>query len=65
MTLPREGHLEAAVHIMDCMGHKYNSSLVSDPSFPDANVSVFKKCDLTEFYWDVKDTKPINAPESR
>ena len=45
------------------VGQRYNSRLVYDPSYPEIDHSAFKKCDLSEFYRDVKEAIPINAPE--
>ena len=44
IALPREGHQEAAVHVMTQIGQRYNSRLVYDPSYPEIDHSVFKKC---------------------
>ena len=64
VALPREGHLEAAVHVMAHVGQRYNSRLVYDPSYLEIDHSVFKKCDWLEFYRNSKDDVPMNAPES-
>ena len=45
VVLPREGHLEAAIHIMTHIGQRYNSRLVYDFSYPEIDCSVFSKCD--------------------
>ena len=63
VALPREGHLEAAVHVMAHVGQKYNSRLVYDPLYPEIDHSVFKECDWSEFYRDAKEAIPVNAPE--
>ena len=34
LTLPREGHQEAALHIIAYMGQKYNSRLVYNTTYP-------------------------------
>ena len=34
VALPREEHLDAAVHVMSHVGQRYNSRLVYDPSYP-------------------------------
>ena len=34
-----------------------------DPSYPEIDHSVFKECDWSEFYRDVKEAIPVNAPE--
>ena len=45
VALLREGHLDAAVHVMSHVGQRYNSRLVYDPSYPEIDHSVFKECD--------------------
>ena len=50
---------------MDFMSQKYNSRLAYDPSYPDIDHSVFKKCDWKEFYQNVKEEIPVNAQETR
>ena len=42
LVLPREVHLDVAVHVMACVGHKYNSRLVYDLSYPDIDHIDFK-----------------------
>ena len=42
-----------------------NSSLVYDLAHIEIYHSMFKKCDWTEFYQDVKENISINAPEPR
>ena len=54
VAFPREGHLEAAVHVMAHVGQRYNSRLVYDPTYPEIDHSVFKECDWLEFYKDAK-----------
>ena len=61
--LPIEGHLDAAVHVMAHVGKRYNFKLVYDPSYSEIDHNVFKKCDWTVFYRDVKKAIPMNAPE--
>ena len=50
IALPREGHLEVAVHVMAHVGNKYSSRLVYDSSYLEIDYSVFKECDWSEFY---------------
>ena len=49
VALLREGHLEAAVHIMAHVGQRHSSRLIYDPSYPEINHSIFKECDCSEF----------------
>ena len=43
VALPREGHMETAVHIMAHVGQRHNSRLMYDPSYQEIDHSVFKK----------------------
>jgi hypothetical protein len=54
LALPREGHLETALHIMGYLQKKHDSRLVFDPTYPKINKSDFPDYDWTEFYGDVK-----------
>ena len=63
VALPREGHLEAAIHVMTHVGQRYNSRLVYDPSYPEIDHCVFKECDWSEFYRNSKEAIPVNTPE--
>ena len=65
LALPREGHLDAAVHAMTYVGQKYDSRLVYGPSYPDIDHYIFKKCDWSECYWYPKEVIPVNAPEPK
>ena len=63
VALPKEGHLEAAMHVIAHVCQKYNSRLVYDPSYPEIDCSVFKECDWSEFYRDAKEVLLVNAPK--
>ena len=63
VALSREGHLDAAEHASFHVGQRYNSKLVYDPSYPEIDHSVFKKCDWSEFHRDSKVDIPANIPE--
>ena len=63
IALPREGHLDTAVHVMAHVGQRYNPRLVYDPSYPEIDHGVFKESDWSEFYRDCKLAIPMNAPE--
>jgi hypothetical protein len=41
LSYPREGHLDAALHVMGYLKQKHNSRLIFDPTYPDINVSSF------------------------
>ena len=56
--------MEAALHIMSYLKHKHNSRLVLDPSYAVIDYGKFKKKeDWTEFYGNVKEAVPPNAPK--
>ena len=65
LALPREGHLEAVLHIFGYLKSKYNSRLAFDPTYPEIDMNDFKVCDWREFYGDVKEAIPPNMPEAR
>ena len=45
LTSPREVHLEAVFHIYAYLEKKHNSRMVFDPTYPEIDMTVFKKCD--------------------
>jgi hypothetical protein len=63
LAYPREGHLDAALHIMAYLRAKHNSRLVFDPTYPEIDMTVFQQCDWKEFYGDVSEAIPTDAPE--
>ena len=63
IALPREGHLDAVVHVMAHVSQRYNSRLVYDPLYQEKDHNVFKRCDWSEFYRDAKEAIYMNAPE--
>ena len=63
VALPREGHLEAAVHVMAHVSQRFNSRLVYDPTYPEIDHSVFKECDWSEFHRGAKEAIPMNVQE--
>ena len=66
LAMPRRGHLHAAVHVMAYLKVKHNSRLVLDPSYPDIDMSEFKENqEWKDFYGDVKEAIPYNAPKPR
>ena len=42
MAMPREGHLDAILHIFGFLRRKYNSRMAFDPTVPFVDESVFK-----------------------
>ena len=65
LALPREGHFEAALHVMGYLKLKHNSRLVFDPTYPEIDMSKFMQCEWKEFYGDVTEAIPPNAPAPR
>ena len=63
VVLPREGHIDAVVHVMAHVDQRCNSRLMYNPSYPEIYHSVFKECDWSEFYRDAKEVVPLNTPE--
>jgi hypothetical protein len=64
-AMPREGHLDAVFHIYGYIKNKHNSGMIFDPTYPNIDLSNFKECDWREFYGDVKEAIPPNAPPPR
>ena len=65
MAMPREGHLESVLHIFGFLKRKYNSRMAFDPTVPPVDESAFKDCDWKQFYGDVTEAIPTNAPPPR
>ena len=63
LAYPREGHLEAAIHLMGYLRLKHNTRLVFDPTYPDINLDSFPTYDWTEFYGDVTEAIPTDMPK--
>jgi hypothetical protein len=64
-ALPREGHLEALLHLFAHLDKKHNAQIVFDPTYPDIDMTVFKECDWKHFYGDVHEAILPNAPPTR
>ena len=65
LAYPREGHLDAALHIMSYLGNHHNSRLIFDPSYPTIDYSSFPECEWKEFYPGAEEPIPPDAPEAR
>jgi hypothetical protein len=65
LAQPREGHLEALLHIFAFLKNKHNSTMVFDPTYPEINENEFMECDWTNFYGDVKEAISPDAPKPR
>eukprot|EP00804_Cyclotella_cryptica_P024391 CCRYP_018575-RA/>CCRYP_018575-RA protein AED:0.15 eAED:0.15 QI:0/0/0/1/0/0/4/0/667 len=62
-AMPREGHLEAALHVFSYLKSKSNSRLIFDPMEPDVGGSNFVECDWSNFYPGASEALPPNAPK--
>ena len=65
VAMPREGHLDTLFRIYAYLKLKHNSRMVFDPTYPAIDMSNFKECDWKNFYGNVKEPVPLNAPEPR
>jgi hypothetical protein len=65
MALPREGHLDALLHIFGFLQINHNSQMAYDPSYHIINMNVFKPNDWKGFYGNIEESIPSNAPEPR
>eukprot|EP00804_Cyclotella_cryptica_P014223 CCRYP_005636-RA/>CCRYP_005636-RA protein AED:0.44 eAED:0.44 QI:19/-1/1/1/-1/1/1/15/109 len=61
--MPREGHLEAALHVFVYLKSKSNSRLIFDPMEPNVGESDFVECDWSNFYPGASEALSPNAPE--
>ena len=62
-AMSKQGHLEAASHIMDYLKLRHNSRLALDPSYTNINHSIFQACDWTNFYEGAVEAISPNAPQ--
>ena len=62
--MPREGHLEALLHVFAHIKQKHNSRLAFDPTYPTIDERKFKKYDWAEQYYGAKEPIPSDAPEA-
>ena len=66
MAAPREGHIEQVLHIFAYLKAHARSSMVFDDTIPSFDDSRFNDgADWTEYYGNVKQPEPPNAPEAR
>ena len=63
ISMPREGHLEAVLHVFEFLRQKYNSRVAVDPTYPAIEINYFKECKWKDFYGELKEDIPLNAPE--
>lgn len=65
MVLPREGHLEQALHVFAYLKRYNRSCIVFDDTAPTYDESRFTTSDWTQYYPDAAEPLPINMPEPR
>ena len=65
MALPREGHLEALFHVFAHLKGRHNAQLVLDPSYPEIDEKNFQRHDWKNYYGDIKEAIPTDAPKPR
>ena len=65
LAMPREGHLEAALHIVGYLKSHKKLRLLYDSSYPKISEKWFKRYDWHDFYRDAKEAIPPNMPEAR
>ena len=61
LAYPREGHFDAALHVMSYLKIHHNSRMIFDPSDPNIEYGTFPACDWKEFYGDVAEAIPHDA----
>ena len=65
MALPRVGHFNAVLHIFTYLKSKHNSRIVFDPMMPQIAEGTFKKHTWVNFYGDISEALPRNAPRPK
>ena len=65
VALPREGHLQQVYHMMAYLKRFHNARLVMDPTYPDIEDDNFVERDWENFYGNLREEIPCNAPEPR
>ena len=63
LAIPREGHLEAVFHIFGYLKGYHNVWMVFDLTYPTPDMSMFQEHGWCDFYGDVKEILPPNAPD--
>jgi hypothetical protein len=61
-ALPREGHLAAVFRIYSYLKTRPNARLIFDPTYADIDYEAFPQENWKEFYGDVREAIPPNAP---
>ena len=63
MAMPRDGHIEAVLHVFTFIRQKYKSIMEFYPTHPVINMSDFQECKWQYFYGDLNEATPPNAPK--
>jgi hypothetical protein len=61
-ALPREGHLAAVFHVYSYLKTRPNARLIFDPTYADIDYESFPEENWSDFYGDVSEAIPPNAP---
>ena len=64
-SMPREGHLEAVLHVFSFIRQKYISRMVFDTTYPAINLNDFREYKWNEFYGELKESITPNTTEGR
>lgn len=65
LSVPRKGRLDAVFRIFGYLKKKYNFRLVFDPTYNEIKTNEFKKTSWKQFYDNVSEAIPSDAPEHR
>ena len=65
LALPREGHLEQALHIVCYLKSHKKMRLLFDSAYPKIKDTWFQEYDWFDFYLNAKEAIPPNMPEVR
>ena len=63
-VMPREGHLDHDLYMFSYLKQHHSSRLVLDPTYPDIDLDKFPRYNWKQFYSDVEEVLPNNAPKS-
>ena len=63
-AMPREGHLNNVLYIFLYLKKHCSSRLVSDPTCPYTDMSLFEHHNWKQFYGDVKELLPVSSPRA-
>ena len=65
LALPKEGRLEALFHVFGYRMSHHNARMVFYPTYTTHDMSMFQEHGWCDFYGDVTEAIPPNAPEPR